>query len=142
MTERSTLLIFLLFTLNKIAISSEELFGDLMNCQTILIWLPYIHEWELCGRKRENVTERAKRERGGREREGVVERKGDRAGGRHKETDIPIEKGLERREGRGREQGRDDIIFTCRVTWGKAPPRGKAPLPSNYEFTYASGSIS
>ena len=29
-----------------------------------------------------------------------------------------------------------------RVTWGKAPPRGKAPLPSNYEFTYASGSIS
>ena len=29
-----------------------------------------------------------------------------------------------------------------RVTWGKAPPRGKAPLPSNYEVTYASGSIS
>ena len=29
-----------------------------------------------------------------------------------------------------------------RVTWGKAPPRGKAPLPSNYEYTYASGSIS
>ena len=31
---------------------------------------------------------------------------------------------------------------TVRVTWGKAPPRGKAPHPSNYEFTYASGSIS
>ena len=31
----------------------------------------------------------------------------------------------------------------CRVTWGKAPPRGKAPPPlSNYEFTHASGSIS
>ena len=30
-----------------------------------------------------------------------------------------------------------------RVTWGKAPPRGKAPPPlSNYEFTHASGSIS
>ena len=30
----------------------------------------------------------------------------------------------------------------CRVTWGKAPPRGKAPPLSNYEFTHASGSIS
>ena len=29
-----------------------------------------------------------------------------------------------------------------RVTWGKAPPRGKAPPLSNYEFTHASGSIS
>ena len=33
-------------------------------------------------------------------------------------------------------------IYYYRVTWGKAPPRGKAPLPSNYKFTYASGSIS
>ena len=87
-SDRATY-IALLFTVNKIAISSEELFGDLMNCQTILIWLPYIHEWELCGsRKRENVTERAKRERGWERGGGVVERKGDRAGGRHKERDI------------------------------------------------------
>ena len=28
----------------------------------------------------------------------------------------------------------DDLTY--RVTWGKAPPRGKAPLPSNYEFPW------
>ena len=37
----------------------------------------------------------------------------------------------------------DNLVdMWSRVTWGKAPPRGKAPLPSNYKFTYASGSIS
>ena len=34
------------------------------------------------------------------------------------------------------------LVLCLRVTWGKAPTRGKAPHPSNYEFTYASGSIS